>query len=87
MTNLWGLQLLTFCFICCIGIVPLRVPEAKHFAIIREEREKVELMDLEIGGKPSIVVAKVDQDHLEDCVSQSSSSSYDSYKSSSEDEE
>ena len=27
MTNLWGLQLLTFALICCIGVFPLRVPQ------------------------------------------------------------
>ena len=33
-------------------------------------------------GKPSLIIAKVSQEHLHDCVSDSSSSSYDSFKSS-----
>ena len=63
MTDLWGLQLVTFMFIFCIGICPLRVPEPKRLYMIREEREKIELMDIDLG-KPPLIVAKVSQDHL-----------------------
>lgn len=55
--------------------------------MIREEREKIEMMDLKELGKPPLVIAKVEQDHLEDCISASSSSSYDSFKSSSDEEQ
>ena len=38
-------------------------------------------------GKPSLIIAKVSQEHLHDCVSESSSSSYDSFKSSDDERE
>ena len=85
MTDLWGLQLLTFFFICIIGVYPLSVPEPKRRFYIKEETAKIELADLDVG-KPSLMIAKVSQDHLHDCLSESSSSSYDSFKSSDEDD-
>jgi len=55
--------------------------------LIREELGVVEMSKLDGIAKPAIVVAKVSQEHLNEVITESSSSSYDSYKSSDEEQQ
>ena len=50
MADLWGLQLLTFVFIFCIGVCPLRVPDPKRRFYIKEETGQIDMTKLDVAG-------------------------------------